>query len=1631
MRSKPANSSDGHHPQRKTRGLRAMLRRMIVGGDAPEKARRGGLRLESLEPRQMLAGDVDLLVTDADNNTLNETVPSEEDTSLFTALSDGELANDLVAFATALNDAGVQFFGSAFSAETTEQRELFEDGSDFLPFLEVTNPDGSLNALGISEDITVFPTWEFPDGSRETGVLSLEEISERSGVAIPLGDSPTFQEVGNQTVLIGSPLHVPIDVYDPNGGAQVVTITVADPSLVEATVLSGNRSIRIDLVDQEDIVFELFEQRAPRATGRVVELAEAGFYDGIIFHRVIDDFVLQAGDPTGTGSGGSTLGDFDDDFHPDLQHNRSGVLSFAKAGDDTNDSQFFITEVPTRFLDFNHSVFGQLVEGDSAREAISETATGAADRPLTDVVIETVEVFDDIENSIIQLRAIGGTGSTTATITVTDPDGNTHSETIEIGVEEDFFNTQPYLEEIDVPDSFNAGETAELQLISTDIEDDPVNFIATTINTNDVTALVDSETGLLRVSPNPGFAGTADVLVGVQPAFATNGDQDTQLLTFNFEAASTLLAPTSVDLLAATDTGSSNSDNITNAGVLTFLVDGVVSGATIEILDVDTGLVFGEGIAVGNSQTISTSNFAAFGDGTYSVVARQTFEGETSEISSSITVIYDSDAPASVASTAATTANVGIPYDGELISSEEGNGLTYALLSGPAGATINATTGFISWTPTADQTGPNNFEVTLTDVAGNVRTDSIDVNVASEPLAEIRLQLVDANGNEVTSVQVGERFFLNFIGADPRNALSRTGIFAAYADILFDPTIASPVSGTVIQFPDEISETGRSGLIGNGVIDELGAINFATAPTNLEETLLATVEFEGLSVGDVNIRSEPADNSGNDVLVFGNDNAIENEEILFGSVNLSVTPAIGQDFTLNDDTFVVDEDSGPTTLNVLDNDTIDSGSATLSIVSATQPSSGGSVSVQNGVVQFTPDPDFFGTSTFTYTATDGGGAQNTANVTVTVNNVNDPPIAVADSVTVDQNSVDNELDVLANDSFAPDPSETLTITFVSTSTAGATVTISPDGQSVLYTPAANFTGADSFTYTVSDGFLTSEGQVNVTVSPADAPPTANDDAFTLTEDDPEALFNITANDAPDETGQIFFIDSVGTPSNGGSARVSDDGTQFFYQPAADFFGVETVTYTISDTGGGIAIGTVTFTVTGVNDAPPVIDQDVQTNRGSGVLVALTLADLPTNVDGDGETLTFTNLGTPSAGGSVQVSGDNILYTPPSDEFVGTDTFTYSVDDGGGIISSGTITVTVNEFTTRTITLTGDAADIRGITLTGVNELGETIDLEATYIDAGDTGSLAQFLDVLPGDYQVEIPAVPFLIGGEEAQTLEIQSGPNDGDVNLAPEIGDLNPAFISIRDWLGSTPQQNILVALTAGADSMLNDVSPATTTIVTPVTSLSADGSEVTIMGQDTTGTNVEATIDVDNNPAVQSRGSVNGIELYRINVEADAIGFSLSPVTAAAQSALPAAAGELPIAAGVEVAADVEVAAGVEVAEPESILISNTTAEGESVAAAASTRADLFVPAASDLIGRNDAVVLQTEAGEVFVGESTIQQGDAQAPAQSVVDEAFQDVSDQLRVLASGADAVAESAQESDVLGENAVDSALTTEL
>jgi len=114
--------------------------------------------------------------------------------------------------------------------------------------------------------------------------------------------------------------------------------------------------------DKGDMVLELFADKTPVTVNNFVFLAREGFYDGTIFHRVIADFMAQGGDPTGSGRGGPGYR-FQDEFHPSLRHSKPGILSMANAGPGTNGSQFFITHIPTPWLDNKHSVFGQITSG--------------------------------------------------------------------------------------------------------------------------------------------------------------------------------------------------------------------------------------------------------------------------------------------------------------------------------------------------------------------------------------------------------------------------------------------------------------------------------------------------------------------------------------------------------------------------------------------------------------------------------------------------------------------------------------------------------------------------------------------------------------------------------------------------------------------------------------------------------------------------------------------------------------------------------------------------------------------------------------------------------------------------------------------------------------------------------------------------------------------------------------------------------------------------------------------------------------------------------------------------------------------------------------------------------------------
>jgi peptidyl-prolyl cis-trans isomerase A (cyclophilin A) len=159
-----------------------------------------------------------------------------------------------------------------------------------------------------------------------------------------------------------------------------------------------------------DIKINLYGNHAPKTVANFVELATGAkewtnpktrekstenLYDGTIFHRVIDNFMIQGGDPLGRGTGGPGY-NFADEFHPELSFDRPYLLAMANAGPNTNGSQFFITTAPTSWLNFKHSIFGEVADDESRAivDAIGKTKVGAADRPVEDITINSVTIGD-------------------------------------------------------------------------------------------------------------------------------------------------------------------------------------------------------------------------------------------------------------------------------------------------------------------------------------------------------------------------------------------------------------------------------------------------------------------------------------------------------------------------------------------------------------------------------------------------------------------------------------------------------------------------------------------------------------------------------------------------------------------------------------------------------------------------------------------------------------------------------------------------------------------------------------------------------------------------------------------------------------------------------------------------------------------------------------------------------------------------------------------------------------------------------------------------------------------------------------------------------------------------------------
>lgn len=553
-----------------------------------------------------IEGAINALAVDANGD-------SEDGTAATAELAQGSTSVDIATALTLSNGGGNNLTDATVTitespAQSEDVLSIVPGSSGITQSFDATT--GTLSLFGTATVETwqsVLRTLQYQNndtsptvGNREISIVISDDTiigsTQESSAAIidvnVVSNQLSIAAIPDQTVEAGSPLFVALEIDNPADVSLQFTGESADASLLTPRFEAGDSwRLNISAADAEtdgvstplsgEITFQLFEgifgDTGSRATDRIRTLTNDGFYDGTVFHRVArsdvafsgdnagDPFVIQGGDPTATGAGGSDLGDFDDQFNTLLQHNRTGLLSYAKSLDDTNDSQFFVTASPTRFLDFNHTIFGVLTSGEELREQINAVDTNGQ-TPTGDVTIESAEIYQDNERAALLLVAPEGvTGETTLTVTVRDANGNETTQTVNVNVVAPSganTDSNPFLDDIpDLTGSF--GVEGTFQLTAQDVEGDSVRFLDLDEIQNINSGLasnfqfpqisipsfqgdssfeysVDIDTGVVTYTPGSADESPATVqfLVGVaqEPRLGepiNNGNVDLQVVTIN------------------------------------------------------------------------------------------------------------------------------------------------------------------------------------------------------------------------------------------------------------------------------------------------------------------------------------------------------------------------------------------------------------------------------------------------------------------------------------------------------------------------------------------------------------------------------------------------------------------------------------------------------------------------------------------------------------------------------------------------------------------------------------------------------------------------------------------------------------------------------------------------------------------------------------------------------------------------------------------------------------------------------------------------------------------------------------------------------------------------------------------
>ena len=639
-----------------------------------------------------------------------------------------------------------------------------------------------------------------------------------------------------------------------------------------------------------------------------------------------------------------------------------------------------------------------------------------------------------------------------------------------------------------------------------------------------------------------------------------------------------------------------------------------------------------------------------------------------------ITVVSVNDAPA------ANNANVSVDEDttlmGTLTATDvENDTLTYSKSSDPAHGTATvASNGAYTYTPVANYNGTDSFTYTVSDSNGgsDTRTVNITVNSVNDmPMVSDVYANMDEDAVLTDTLAASDIDGDTLIFSKASNPAHGTATVATNGAYTYTP--AANYDGTD-SFTYTVSD-GNGGMVTRTVtvtirsINDLPISNNINASVDEDNTLTGTLtatdgdgdaltfsKIDDPSHGTATVASDggytytpTANYNGTDSFTFA---VSDGKGSVIRTVNITINP-VNDTPTANDVDAVVDEDTTLTgTLNGSDID-----EDTLTFSKAGNPVHGTASVTSDGAYTYTPEVNYNGTDSFTYTVSDGKGGNVTKTVHITVYSINDIPVVNDVSVSV------NEDNTLTGTLTATDvDGDTLTFSRANEPLHGV-VTVESDG-SYTYTPVLDFNGTDLFTFTVSDGKITVTKTVNITVNPVnDAPITNNVNA--AVNEDTQLTGTLTATDIE---GDPLTFGIAGDPSHG-TATVASNGA-YTYTPATNYNGTDSFTYIVSDGNGGSITKTVTVTIDPVNDAPTTSNISITIDEDAVTSITLTGSDV------DGDNLTFSKLSNPVHG--VLAVNTNGLYTyTPYANYNGSDSFGFTVSDGNGGTVNGVVNITVN------------------------------------------------------------------------------------------------------------------------------------------------------------------------------------------------------------------------------------------------------------------------------------------------------------------------------------------------------------------